>query len=69
MGKKGCNDYRWLELEQFDVKTTFLHCELEKQIYMKQPDGLEVEGKEDWLIEEEIFVWIKAVSETMVRKH
>lgn len=36
-----------LELEQFDVKTTFLHSKLEKQIYMKQLEGLEVEEKED----------------------
>ena len=26
-----------LELEQMDVKTTFLHGELEERIYMKQP--------------------------------
>lgn len=36
-----------------------MHSELEKQIYMKQLDGLEVEGKEDWLIEGEILVWSK----------
>ena len=28
-----------LEVEQMDVKTTFLHGELEKQIYMRQPEG------------------------------
>jgi hypothetical protein len=26
-----------IALEQMDVKTTFLHCDLEEQIYMKQP--------------------------------
>ncbi|URE07419.1 ABC-2 type transporter [Musa troglodytarum] len=33
-----------LELEQLDVKSTFLHGELEEQIYIKQPHGFEVDG-------------------------
>ncbi|KAI3727128.1 hypothetical protein L1987_66937 [Smallanthus sonchifolius] len=36
-----------LELEQMDVKTTFLHGYLDEQIYMSQPKGFEVEGQED----------------------
>jgi hypothetical protein len=33
-------------LEQFDVKTIFLHGDLEEKIYMKQPQRFEVKGKE-----------------------
>ena len=33
------------EVEQTDVKTTFLHRDLEEGIYMKQPEGFAVKGK------------------------
>jgi len=30
-----------------DVKTTFLHRDLEEEIYMKQPEGFSVKGKKE----------------------
>ena len=38
---------RDLELEQLNVKTVFLHGELKEEIYMDQPEGFIVPGKED----------------------
>jgi len=35
------------EVEQMDVKTTFLHEDLEEEIYMKQPGGFAVKGKKE----------------------
>ena len=36
-----------LEIEQMDVKTMFLHGDLEEEIYMKQPEGVLVKGKQE----------------------
>jgi hypothetical protein len=33
-----------LEIEQMDVKTFFLHGDLEEEIYMKQPEGFVIKG-------------------------
>ena len=36
-----------LELEQLDVKTSFLPGEFEERIYMKQPEGFVQEGQKN----------------------
>nr|GEV93966.1 hypothetical protein [Tanacetum cinerariifolium] len=38
-----------LEVEQMDVKTAFLHGDLDKKIYREQPEGFQVKGKEDYV--------------------
>ena len=39
-----------LELEQMDVKTTFLHGDLGEEIYMSQPAGFIAMGEESHLV-------------------
>ena len=34
-----------LEIELMDVKTAFLHGDLDEEIYMEQPEGFKVDGK------------------------
>ena len=42
-----------LELIQLDVKTAFLHEDLEEEIYMTQPEGFKVDGKENMVCKHE----------------
>ena len=46
LGIVAFHDY---ELELLDVKTAFLHGELEEDIYMQQPEGFKVLSKEDYV--------------------
>ena len=45
-----------LELEQLDVKTAFLHGDLKEDIYMDQPEGFKVKGKEHMICKLKEFV-------------
>ena len=38
-----------LDLMQIDIKTAFLNGDLTEEIFMEQPEGFVVAGKEDWL--------------------
>ena len=38
-----------MELVQMDVKTAFLHGDLEEEIYITQPDGFKIARKENWV--------------------
>ncbi|PHT74695.1 putative ATP-dependent RNA helicase DHX37 [Capsicum annuum] len=46
-----------IELEQVDVKTAFLLGELDEGIYMQQPKGFVVSGKEDY-VSDDSFVYL-----------
>lgn len=46
-----------LEIEQMDVKTAFLHGDLEEELYMEQPEGYRVKGKEHcvWRLKKSLY--------------
>ena len=66
-----------LELVQMDVKTAFLHGNLEEEIYMTQPEGFKVAGKENMVckLEKSLYglkqssrQWYKRFDEFMLRQ-
>ena len=46
-----------LELEQLDVKTAFLHSDLDEEIFMEQPKGFKVKGIENmiWKLKKNLY--------------
>ena len=36
-----------LDVEQMDVKKTFIHGDLDEEIYMKHPEGFRVKGDKE----------------------
>ena len=38
-----------LEIEQMEVKTAFLHGDLDKEIYMEQLEGFTIKEKKDYV--------------------
>lgn len=51
-----------LKIEHMDVKTTFLHGDLEKEMYIEQAEGFNKKEKEDCL--QEKLIWLEADTET-----
>jgi len=37
------------EIYQLDIKTAFLHRDLEEELYMEQLEGMTKPGREDWI--------------------
>ena len=58
----------YLEVEQINVKTTFLHGDLEEEIYMKQSEGFEIKGNKELVCRLKKSVWVKAITKDVVSK-
>jgi hypothetical protein len=57
-----------LEIEQMDVKTMFLHGDLEEEIYMKQPEGFIVKGKQELVCKLKISLYCPVKFECFLHK-
>lgn len=58
-----------LEIKKLDVKTAFLHSDLEEEIYMEQPEKFKVQGKEGLVCRlKKKLTWVQADTQTMVHK-
>ena len=54
-----------LELEQLDVKTAFLHGDLDEIIYMDQPEGFVDVLKPNHVCLWKVTVWVETIFKTM----
>ncbi|GJU02467.1 putative RNA-directed DNA polymerase [Tanacetum coccineum] len=55
-----------LEVEQMDVKTAFLHGDLDKEIYMEQPEGFRVKGKEGYIGDDDFIILLLYVDDMLI---
>jgi len=55
-----------LHLKQLNVKTVFLHDDLEEDIYLMQPHGYVMPGKEQLICKLKKSLWFEIGSEVVV---
>ena len=55
------------ESHQFNIKTAFLHGDLDEDIFMKQPEGHKAKGKESWVCKlNKVPLWTQASQQMLV---